>query len=107
MIFIRCFLALIALPIAAIGEPIATVSEPELGVNSWIMIEIWPEFFDITLTAYFLDYSFRKNKRLCEATKRVFDREQEYSSKESGTQLSSYRVCWSDEEARSKGYFER
>jgi hypothetical protein len=34
---------------------------PKVDQNSWIMIEIWPEVQDITLAAYFLDFSYEKN----------------------------------------------
>ena len=46
---------------------------PRVDQNSWIMIEIWPEVQDITLAAYFLDFSYEKNSNLCSEAKRVFD----------------------------------
>ena len=45
---------------------------PRLDQNSWIMIEIWPEAQNITLAAYFLDFSYEKNSNLCSASKACF-----------------------------------
>ncbi len=94
-----------AVSVTAVGQPIDQVWAPELNEDSWVMIEIWPEAHAITLTAFFLDNSFEKNRNLCAATKRVFDREQEYKSKESFKSLTSYRMCLSVEEADKRGYF--
>ena len=90
---------------AYLTEPVAQLFEPELNADSWIMIEIWPDVRDITLSAYFLDFTYRKNRGLCEATKRVFDREQEWKAKAEGKENSSYRLCLSVSEARLRGYF--
>lgn len=68
------------------------------------MIEMWPEVNDITLSAYFLDLSYEKNKNLCSATKRVFDRDQEAQSKSGGKPMSSYRLCMSVNDALAQGY---
>ena len=87
------------------ADTVAKLPQPEVNADSWIMIEIWPEVSDITLAAYFLDTSYRKNKGLCEATQRVFDREAAYQTKETGRALSSYRICLSVVDARDQGYF--
>jgi len=68
------------------------------------MVEIWPEVKDITLAAYFLDFSYEKNRNLCEATKRVFDRDQEAQSKTLGREMSSYRSCMSVNDAIAQKY---
>lgn len=88
----------------AAAIPIDTIPEPELNDDSWIMLEIWPEVEAITLAAYFLDYSSEKNQSLCEAAKRVFDREQQTQAERQGRKLTSYRLCLSVSEARSQGY---
>jgi hypothetical protein len=41
------------------------------------MIEVWPDVQSVTLSAYFLDFAYEKNRNRCHATKRVFDRDQE------------------------------
>ena len=93
-------------PLTAIAEPVAQLPEPELNADSWVMIEIWPDVRDITLSAYFLDFSDEKNRNLCEVTKRVFDRDSESRAKAAGKKFSSYRLCLSVGEARSRGYFQ-
>ena len=85
-------------------RPIGKIPAPELNSDSWIMVEIWPDAQDVTLTAYFLDSLNEKNRNLCEETKRVFDREQDAKAKAGGT-FSSYRECLSVPDARSRGYF--
>lgn len=80
--------------------------KPELNADSWILIEVWPEVKDVTLSAYFLDFSHEKNKNLCEGAKRVFDREQETRSKEQGKKFTSYRLCMPVSDAVSQGYIE-
>ena len=93
------------LPGHANSEAVSQLPEPEVGADSWIMIEIWPDVRDITLSAYFLDSSYAKNRNLCEATKQVFDREQEAKSEDSGKKFSSYRICLSLNDAKAQGYF--
>jgi hypothetical protein len=94
-------------PALSVGKDVARkLPKPELNSDSWILIEVWPDVKDVTLSAYFLDFSHTKNKNLCEATKRVFDREQETRSKEQGKKFSSYRVCMSVSDATSQGYIE-
>src|SRR5688572_23207244 len=63
-----------------------------------------PVVQDITLSAYFLDVSPDKNKNLCEAVKRVLDRDQETRPKEEGKPSTSYRLCFSINEAIAEGY---
>ena len=70
---------------------------PVINEHSWVMIEIWPEVQDITLSAYFLDFSYDKNKNLCTVTKRVFDR----AAKPNQT---SYRLCMSVSDAIAQEY---
>jgi hypothetical protein len=91
-------------PTLGLFRPIGKISPPELDSDSWIMVEIWPDVQDVTLTAYFLDSLNEKNRNLCEATKRVFDRDQDAKVKAGGT-FSSYRECLSVTDARSRGYF--
>jgi hypothetical protein len=93
-------------PLVAEAEnPLSTrLPSPEINKDSWVMVEIWPDVSDITLSTYFLDFSYEKNRSLCEATKRVFDRDQEARSKGSGREISSYRLCMSVNDAVSQGY---
>lgn len=87
----------------------ATLPQPEVNKDSWVMIEIWPLAQDITyitFAAYFLDFSYEKNRNLCDAAKKVFDRDQEVQSKERGKPFTSYRLCMSVNDARSQGYIQ-
>jgi hypothetical protein len=79
---------------------------PRVDQNSWIMIEIWPEVQDITLAAYFLDFSYEKNSNLCSEAKRVFDSEAAAKEKLQNKKFSSYRVCMSLDDAVKQGYVE-
>lgn len=104
----------VALGILLIGSPPSnaqfedqkpTTAKPRLNEESWVMFEIWPAVGDITLSAYFLDFSSEKNRNLCEAAKRVFDREQRDRSSETGKSYSSFRICMSVRDAAAQGYF--
>ena len=79
---------------------------PRVDQNSWIMIEIWPEVQNITLAAYFLDFSYEKNSNLCSEAKRVFDSEAAAKEKLQNKKFSSYRVCMSLSDAVKEGYVE-
>jgi len=113
MKYIYSFLCLFLLSGVLSADISVKITNPELDKNSWLMIEVWPDVMDVTLTAYFLDYTFDKNKALCKATKRVFDREQEFHQNEvrrktgnSEFIMNSFRKCLSVNEARSLGYFQ-
>lgn len=100
------FLVFLALLIAmSAGAQVTPAAQPRLDADSWVMIEIWPEVRDITLTAFFLDFSFNRNKNLCIATKRVFDRDQNARAQAADRELSSYRLCLPVPQARAEGYF--
>jgi hypothetical protein len=74
-VFIVCFIYTTS---AFAGNPtIGRLQPPRVDQDTWVMIEIWPEVQAITLSAYFLEESSEKNRNLCEATKRVFDRDQD------------------------------
>jgi hypothetical protein len=89
------------------AEPaIGRLPPPRLGQDTWIMIEVWPDVQGITLSAYFLDISHDKNRNLCEATKRVFDREQDQRSKALKKTFTSYRFCMSLNSAVQEGYID-
>src|SRR5215468_7380107 len=79
---------------------------PRVDQNTWIMIEIWPEVQNITLAAYFLDFSYEKNSNLCSEAKRVFDSEAAAKEKLQNKKFSSYRVCMSLSDAVKEGYVE-
>jgi hypothetical protein len=71
-----------------------------------MLIEIWPEVRDITLSAYFLHFSNEKNENLCEATKRALDRDQDARAEKSHRKFTSYRLCLPVSQARAEGYIE-
>ena len=97
-IIVFVFLVLFSFP-AYSANPLkhSKLPYPVINEHSWVMIEIWPDVQDITLSAYFLDFSYDKNKNLCTATKRVFDR----AAKPSET---SYRLCMSVSDAIAQEY---
>jgi hypothetical protein len=88
----------------AANPTIRRLLPPRLDQNTWVMIEIWPEVNDITLSAYFMEGSSEKNRDLCDATKRVFDRDQDQRSKALKKTFSSYRFCMSLNSAIQQGY---
>ena len=97
----------IAAKIAASADlKLSKLPAPRVDQNSWIMIEIWPEVQDITLAAYFLDFSYEKNSNLCSEAKRVFDSEAAAKEKLQNKKFSSYRVCMSLDDAVKQGYVE-
>ena len=83
------------------------VPAPRVNQDSWVMIEVWPDVQSITLAAYFLDSSFERNKRLCEATKTVFDRDQEARSKAQKKKFSTYWLCMPVSDAIQQGYVQK
>lgn len=99
----------VGFPLATAGQnPVpAKLPSPTVNKDSWVMVEIWPEVRDITLAAYFLDFSYEKNRNLCEATKIVFDRDQDARSKSSGKEMSSYRRCMSLHDAIAQSYIRK
>jgi len=80
---------------------------PHINGDSWVMIEIWPEVKDITFSAYFLDFSYEKNKNLCRAAVLVFDRDQIAQSEKMGKTFTSHRECLSVNDAFIQGYIRR
>src|SRR5215470_3744644 len=85
---------------------VSKLPAPRVDQNSWIMIEIWPEAQNITLAAYFLDFSSEKNRNLCSEAKRVFDSGAAAKEKLQKKKFSSYRVCMSLDDAVKQGYVE-
>lgn len=79
---------------------------PRVNPSSWVMIEFWPAVSAITLSAYFLDGSYEKNRNLCNAAKVVFDRDHKELSKTSKREFSSYRLCFSLNDAVQQGHVE-
>ncbi|MBI4006838.1 MAG: hypothetical protein HY356_09220 [Gammaproteobacteria bacterium] len=108
MTYLKVFFTtiLLAIPLAGFSENPVPVNlpMPELNKDSWLIVEIWLDVKDITFSAYFLDFSYEKNKSLCEAAKRVFDNYQETLSKNNGRKFSSYRLCMSVEDGKAQGY---
>ena len=77
---------------------------PEVSADTWVLIEIWPAVGDITLSAYFMDASSRKNENLCEATKRALDRDAIAVAKEQKREATSFRQCLTIRDALKAGY---
>lgn len=105
--YILFLLATAFVVVAAVAGPtknnVRPLVKPEINADSWVMIEIWPEVNDITLSAYFLDYNAPKNKSLCQAVKIVFDRDQQAREKQLAKKFTSYRRCLSVEDAKKEG----
>jgi hypothetical protein len=80
---------------------------PEAGADTWVLIEIWPEVNDITLSAYFMDFLSRKNENLCKSTKSALDRDADARAKEQNRKFTSYRQCLMLSDAIYKGYVKR
>jgi hypothetical protein len=79
---------------------------PEVNADSWVLIEIWPEVRDVTLSAYFLHSSYEKNQNLCDAIKRALDRDQDARAQKAHQKFTSYRLCLPVSQARAEGYIE-
>lgn len=79
------------------------IPEPVLDEDSWVMVEYWPDVQSVTLTAFFLDGNSEKNKSLCEATKRVFDREALCMAEKMNRTMTSHRTCRSVRNMRRLG----
>jgi hypothetical protein len=80
------------------SELLSPLPDPVVDETSWVLIEVWPAVRDVTLAAYFLDFSFEKNENLCAATKRALERDPQKGE-------TSYRLCMPVSEARQRGYF--
>jgi hypothetical protein len=102
--FLAAFLLSLPMEVTAENPLSTTLPFPMVTKDSWVIIEIWPDVRDITLSAYFLDFSYEKNKNLCEAAKRVFDQNQAVQSKNLGRDMTSYRRCMSVNDAIVHGY---
>lgn len=76
---------------------------PAINENAWVMIEVWPTVEAITFSAYFLSGSEAKNRNLCAAAKKVFDRESAAAADREARQMSSYRICMRLDQAVDAG----
>ena len=92
--------------VAGADLKLSKLPAPRVDQNSWIMIQIWPEVQDITLAAYFLDFSYERNSNLCSEAKRVFDSGAAAKEKLQKKKFSSYRLCMSLDDAVKQGYVE-
>ena len=79
---------------------------PQVNAETWVLIEIWQAVHDITLSAYFMDFSSGKNKNLCEATKLSLDRDATTRAKEQKLASTSFRQCLTIDDAVKRGYIE-
>jgi hypothetical protein len=102
--FLLCFLT-DGVAIAAEAK-YSPLPYPRLDSSSWVMIEFWPDVSDITLSAYFLDFSYERNRNLCTAAKAIFDQDKKERSKTSKREFSSYRLCFSLNDAVQQGHVE-
>ena len=102
---IASVLLLLGLATASLAEK-PRLPAPKLDESSWVLIEYWPEVNDITLSAYFLDFSTEKNKNLCNATKRSLDAEAEQRAKRQKRKATSTRRCLSVTDATREGWIE-
>lgn len=103
----RCLCrALLAMPLLAQGSELkfGPIPYPNVDNYTWVLIEIWPEVRDITLSAYFIDATSRKNQNLCEATKRALDRDAAALAKQQNREATSHRQCLTLGDAIRSGY---
>lgn len=80
---------------------------PEVNPDTWVLIEYWPTVKDITLSAYFMDFSSEKNRNLCGAAKKAIDRDAAAQAKQQGISATAYRKCYTLRDAIANGYIER
>lgn len=97
------FISVVFVGTAISKSRLSALPKPEVNENSWVMVEIWPEVNDITLSAYFLDSSEQKNKALCASVKTVFDRDQDAKERKLKKKFTSYRRCLSVNKAMEEG----
>jgi hypothetical protein len=105
---LRSFLILVVLvmPLAAQSDELKyrPLPYPAVNADTWVLLEIWPTVGDITLSAYFMDATSRKNQILCEATKRSLDRDAAVQALEQMREFSSDRQCLTISDAVKAGY---
>jgi hypothetical protein len=91
---------------AANGEELkyGPLPYPVVNTDTWVLIEIWPTVGDITLSAFFMDFSSRKNQNLCEATKRALDRDAVALAKQQKREATSSRQCLTLGDAVQAGF---
>lgn len=96
----------VALPIIAHAQELkfGPAPHPVVGTDAWVLIEIWPTVGDITLAAYFLDATSKKNQNLCEAAKISLDRDAASQAKAHDFTPTSYRQCLTVRDAIKAGY---
>jgi hypothetical protein len=102
-------LALLVALAATAGEPLNYGPKPfpEVNPDTWVLIEYWPLVKDITLTAYFMEFSSERNGNLCAAAKRALDRDAEQLAKKEGKPPTAWRKCYTLRDAVREGYLER
>lgn len=102
------FHALLVTVAASVFIPRANAVEPlpfpQVNADTWVLIEVWPEMSETTLSAYFMDVSALRNHNLCVATVRALDRDAASLAKAQGRSSTSYRQCLSIDDAIENGY---
>ncbi len=98
------FFAAVPLSLPAADLKYGPVPFPVVNADTWVLIEVWPAVHDITLSAYFMDATSRKNQNLCEATKRSLDREASVRAKAEGREATSWRECYTLRDAIKMDY---
>jgi hypothetical protein len=75
-----------------------------VNADTWVLIELWPTVQDITLSAFFLNASSRKNENLCQAAKVSLDRDAKALAEERRITAAASRECYTLRDAIAKGY---
>ena len=75
------------------NQLISKPAYPVVNDAGYVLLEIWPEVKDVTLSAFFFDELHEKSRNLCEALKTVLDRDAQTRSRDTGMKFTSYRRC--------------
>jgi hypothetical protein len=77
---------------------------PKVSTDTWVLIEIWPEAKDMTLSAYFIERTNARNQKLCDIAKSALDNEANRMAEARGTKPSAYKTCLTIRDAIKAGY---
>jgi hypothetical protein len=99
-------LAALAIPVCAQSSELqlTPVPYPAVNADTWVLIEIWPTVGAITLSAFFMDATSKKNESLCEATKRALDRDATALANAQKREYTTHRHCMTLGDAEKAGY---
>ena len=68
-------------------------SYPLVREGGYVLLEIWPAVKEITLSAFFLDDSDGRSRKLCETVKKSLDHEAEIRAREQKKTFTSFRIA--------------